>query len=178
VSKFEHFLLNDAANAFDRAACNHENTRNVHENMRRIPAETWAGIRTAYASGIGLRELARNMNIPPGTILARSKRDGWSQQIRNAKTLAVCPEAGPITATPMESAALSIHQRGERHVSRMASVTEKVMPHIRRMPPNEILHRVDQVEKLDKIARRTFGLHDQPEVAIGIAMLSNDGSMG
>ncbi len=45
--------------------------------MRRISASTWAEIRTAYASGIGLRELARNMGIPAGTVLARSKREGW-----------------------------------------------------------------------------------------------------
>jgi hypothetical protein len=43
---------------------------------RTIPNSTWAEIRTAYASGIGLREIARNMNIPEGTVLSRAKRDG------------------------------------------------------------------------------------------------------
>jgi hypothetical protein len=38
-------------------------------NMRkRLTSFKWAEIRTAYASGIGLRELARNMGIPAGTI--------------------------------------------------------------------------------------------------------------
>ena len=55
--------------------------------MSRIPASTWAEIRTAYASGIGLRELARNMGIPAGTVLARSKREGWTQQIAAAKMM-------------------------------------------------------------------------------------------
>jgi len=46
--------------------------------MRRtISKSTWAEIRTAYASGIGLREIARNMNIPEGTILSRAKREAW-----------------------------------------------------------------------------------------------------
>ena len=31
---------------------------------RTITKSTWAEIRTAYASGIGLREIARNMSIP------------------------------------------------------------------------------------------------------------------
>ena len=53
--------------------------------MNRISASTWAEIRTAYASGIGLRQLARNMDIPAGTVLARSKREGWTQQIAQAK---------------------------------------------------------------------------------------------
>ena len=53
--------------------------------MNRIAATTWAEIRTAYASGIGLRQLARNMGIPAGTVLARSKREGWTRQIAKAK---------------------------------------------------------------------------------------------
>lgn len=43
---------------------------------RKITNAAWAEIRTAYASGIGLREIARNINIPAGTILARVKREG------------------------------------------------------------------------------------------------------
>jgi DNA-directed RNA polymerase specialized sigma24 family protein len=43
--------------------------------MKRIPETTWAEIRTAYASGICLREIARNMGIPEGTILSRAKRE-------------------------------------------------------------------------------------------------------
>ena len=38
---------------------------------RNITNETWHQIKTAYASGIGLREIARKMGIPPGTILSR-----------------------------------------------------------------------------------------------------------
>jgi hypothetical protein len=56
--------------------------------MKRIPESTWAEIRMARASGIGLREIARNMGIPEGTVLARAKREGWTQQIQFAKTLA------------------------------------------------------------------------------------------
>ena len=40
--------------------------------MRRISASTRAEIRTAYASGVGLREIARNM----GTVLARQTNSG------------------------------------------------------------------------------------------------------
>ncbi len=48
--------------------------------MNRISASTGAEIRTAYASGIGLRELARNMNIPAATILARAQCEGWTRR--------------------------------------------------------------------------------------------------
>ena len=47
---------------------------------RTISNATWAEIRTAYASGIGLREIARNMGIPEGTVLARAKREGWTRR--------------------------------------------------------------------------------------------------
>ena len=43
----------------------------------RISADVWEQIKTAYASGIGLRELGRNMGVPAGTVLARAKREGW-----------------------------------------------------------------------------------------------------
>ena len=47
----------------------------------RVSKDTWQQIKAAYAAGIGLREIARNMNIPEGTVLARAKREGWTQQI-------------------------------------------------------------------------------------------------
>jgi hypothetical protein len=48
----------------------------------RISADIWDQIKPAYAAGIGLREIARNMNIPEGTVLAHAKRHGWTQQLR------------------------------------------------------------------------------------------------
>jgi hypothetical protein len=116
---------------------------------RHIAKSTWAEIRTAHASGIPLRELARNMNIPEGTILSRAKREGWTRGIQNAKALAKREDAS-IVVTPVEAVATSIQQRGERHVERMAGVSERA---------------VDHIEKLDKVARRTFGLRD--DTALG-----------
>ena len=49
--------------------------------MRR-EIETWQQVETAYASGIGLREIARNLNIAEGTVLSRAKREGWSRRIK------------------------------------------------------------------------------------------------
>jgi hypothetical protein len=48
-------------------------------------------------------------------------------------------------------------------LNRMAGVTEKVLPHLETMPPDSILHRVDQLEKLDRIARRNYGLDSNQE---------------
>ncbi|PYK16091.1 MAG: hypothetical protein DME55_12765 [Verrucomicrobia bacterium] len=51
---------------------------------RKITSEIWEQMKTAYAAGIGLREIARKMNIPEGTVLAHAKRHGWTQQIQVA----------------------------------------------------------------------------------------------
>ena len=129
--------------------------------MRRtISNATWTEIRTAYASGIGLREIARNMGLPEGTVLAHAKREGWTQQIQSAKALAKREDA--VLPTPVEAVAMSMRQRGERHVERMAGVSERGVDHIETMNGPEILNSVDQIEKLDKVARRTFGLNDNP----------------
>jgi hypothetical protein len=34
-----------------------------------ISKETWQQIKAGYAAGIGLREIARKMNVPQGTVL-------------------------------------------------------------------------------------------------------------
>ena len=51
---------------------------------RKITNETWGQIKTGYAAGVGLREIARKMNILEGTVLAHAKRHGWTQQIHVA----------------------------------------------------------------------------------------------
>jgi uncharacterized alpha-E superfamily protein len=125
----------------------------------RVSSERWEQIKTAYASGIALREIARNMSIPAGTVLARAKREGWSQQRENAKALAKQEDTAK-AITPFEAASATMQQRGERHLGRMANIVEKTMPHVEAMEPGAILDRVDDVEKLDKVARRTFGISD------------------
>jgi hypothetical protein len=101
------------------------------------------------------------MGIPEGTVLARAKREGWTREIQNAKALAKREGASPaVTAT--EAVAITMQQRGERHRERMAGVSERGVDHIETMDGPEILNSVDEIEKLDKVARRTFGLDDIP----------------
>ncbi|HJW39059.1 MAG TPA: hypothetical protein VJ420_10620 [Candidatus Udaeobacter sp.] len=42
----------------------------------------------------------------------------------------------------------------------MAGVSERGIDHIETLDGPEILNSVDEIEKLDKVARRTFGLKD------------------
>ena len=125
----------------------------------KISPDIWKQIGTAYASGIGLREIARNIGIAEGTVLARAKREGWTREIKNAKALAKRKELAP-AGTPVQAVAMSIRQRGERHIERMAGVSERGVDHIETMDGPQILNAVDEIETLDKVARRTFGLSD------------------
>jgi hypothetical protein len=142
---------------------------------RRITKSTWAEIRTAYASGIGLRELARNMHVSENTVLSRAHREGWTREIQNAKAL-VKREDSALTVTATEAVAISMQQRGERHLGRMANIVEKTVPHVEAMQPGAILDRIDDVETLDKVARRTFGISDAKDDptqwAVNIAILN------
>ena len=128
---------------------------------------------TKSGSRLGLREIARNTGIPEGTVLARAKREGWTQQIQNAKTL-VKHEDTALAVTPAEAVAMSMQRRGERHVERMAGISERGVDHIETMDGAEILNSVDRIEKLDKVARRTFGLNDNPYSGFTLNTLTID----
>jgi len=101
------------------------------------------------------------MGIPEGTVLARAKREGWTREIQNAKAL-VKREDSALAVTPVEAVAATLAERGQRHLKRMAGVSERRVDHIETMDGPEILNSVDEIEKLDKVARRTFGLNDNP----------------
>ena len=83
---------------------------------RKITNETWEQIKTGYAAGINLREIARKMNIPEGTVLAHAKRHGWTQQIQVAtRQLAVMQSDAitPVQSVPQSLAAI-LSERKER----------------------------------------------------------------
>ena len=69
--------------------------------------------------------------FPKERCLARAKREGGTQQIATAKLARDLIKPAEIDAIiPLQSAATTIAQRGQRHVERMASVSETVMAHV------------------------------------------------
>lgn len=124
-----------------------------------VPPETWQQIKTAYASGIGLRELARNMGIPAGTVLAHAQRAGWTCQIRAAKAIVPAQPNRPATST-VEAVAVTLRERGVRHLGRMAGIVERGVVHVEGMDGAGILGAVEDIDRLDRIGRRTYGLDD------------------
>jgi hypothetical protein len=119
------------------------------------------------------------MGIPEGTVLARAKREGWTQEIQNAKALAKRDDASTAVTT-FEAVSASMQQRGERHVGRVANIVEKTLPHIEAMKPSAILDRIDDVDTVDKIGRRTYKLDDNllaGEDTVNLQILSIGGNV-
>ena len=135
----------------------------------KLPATVWEQAKIAFASGsIGLRELARNMNIPTGTMTARASREGWTKNIEAAKHATQGEQLLAATPTVLQSLAVSMQRRGERYVERMAGVAERVLPHLETLAPSEILDSARNVEMYDRVARRNYGLSDHQPPGTGV----------
>jgi hypothetical protein len=97
-----------------------------------------------------------------------------TREIQNAKALAKREESA-LAVTPVEAVAATLAERGQRHLKRMAGVSEKAVDHIETMGGPAILNSVGQIEKLDKVAHRTFGLNDAEalghQAVVNIAIL-------
>ena len=52
-------------------------------------------------------------------------------------------------------------ERGQRHLQRVAGIVEKTLPHVEGMAPGTVLDRIEDIDRLDRIGRRTFGLDDR-----------------
>jgi hypothetical protein len=87
-------------------------TTNEAKDPHRISSEHWEQIKIAYISGIALREIARKMNVPEGTVLAHAKRHGWTQQIQVATELQ-SDAITPVQSVPQSLAAI-LSERKER----------------------------------------------------------------
>jgi hypothetical protein len=120
---------------------------------------TWEQVKTAYASGIGLRELGRNMGIPSGTILSRAKREGWTRQIQSARAIVPAQPNRPTTSTA-EAVAVTMRERGQKHLSRMGAIAERGVAHVEGMDGAGILDAIEDIDRLDRIGRRAYGLED------------------
>lgn len=113
------------------------------------------------------------MGIPQGTMLARASREHWTRRIQAAKSIA--RPLQPTIVPACEAAALTMQARAERHVGRMAAITEKVLPHLETMQPADILENARNLERFDFVARRNYGLEQQQpgNGPVNVAILTN-----
>jgi hypothetical protein len=140
---------------------------------RVITKSTWAEICTAYASGIGLREIARNMGIPAGTVLSRATRGGWTQQIQSATALAKREDTPP-AVTPMEAVASMLSERKDKsrlHLSRYVVDASK-----RAADSNGNLKIARQVRDVARVKEAVWP-EEKGEGGIDVSILSISGNI-
>ena len=54
-----------------------------------------------------------------------------------------------LALTSMQSAAATMQQRAQRHVERIAGVTDNILPHLESLQPAAILEGIHEIEKYD-----------------------------
>jgi len=81
---------------------------------------------------------------------AKARHDRFSQQSRWQSTRML------LLPRRLGRSHKGIRERAERHVERMAGISERGVDHIETMDEPGILRSIDQIEKLDKVARRTY----------------------
>ena len=141
---------------------------------RKIAKSVWAEIKMAFATGsVSLREVARQMNIPPGTVLAHAKREGWTQEIQNAKALVKREDLAP-AVTPTEAVAVTMNERKDKaklNLSRYAvEASEEAANH------RQKLKIARQVKDVAAVAGSVWPTekHEGPNLIVNVALLGID----
>ena len=129
---------------------------------RRISEETWEQLKISYIAGAGLREVARRMNIPEGTVPAHAKRKGWTQQIEAAKQEAKSTQSNAIT--PMEALATTLNER--KNKSRLHLSKYVVDASERAAQSNGNLEIAGQVQKVAQVHGSMWP--EQPQRGSGV----------
>jgi hypothetical protein len=123
----------------------------------RLPATDWSQIRAAFIAGACLRGLARAAGIPQGTVLARAKRESWTQAKKDALNLMHGPK-GDAQRDITQSIAIEMGERGKRHVERMAGLCDALGQHAASLTPASLFDQVSKLNTMDLVARRSYGL--------------------
>ncbi len=109
-----------------------------------------------------------------GTILARAKREGWTQLKREALALMRGPMGGE-QRDITQSIAIDSAERGKRHIERMAGLCDALGTHAAAMTPGALFENVSKLSTLDLLARRSFGLESATGTQTVNILVEGDG---
>ena len=147
-------------------------TATAPQKRRKLPAETWQGLRLAYIAGGGLRQLARAANVSEGTLLARAAREKWSQQRDEAIQRAKGSTGQSDDATARQQQSIAVITREslmDVHLANMLSVSHRLSHHANALPTDEAFESIRHIDCVDKLTRRQLGLDSKASpIQIGI----------
>jgi hypothetical protein len=120
---------------------------------RKITNDIWEQIKTGYAAGVGLREIARKMKISEGTVLSHAKRHVWTQRIQVATRNAGVMQSDaitPVQSVPQSLAAILAERRDRTRLGLSmytAEAAEQAAGHPKKL---EIVGKVKDVASVHK----------------------------
>ena len=93
--------------------------------------------------------------------LKRIKRVGWTMTIPD-----LSPQAPTLAAPTGQDALNEIRRatnpldRGRIYARAMGDIVSKTLPHLDTLAPEDVLNQIEKIERLNKVARSTFGLDE------------------
>ena len=69
-----------------------------------------------------------------------------------------------------------MQQRSAQYTERLGGVSERVLPHLEKMQPAEILDSARNLEQFDRVARRNFGVDNKPSAGgtLNVTILTHE----
>lgn len=123
-----------------------------------MPEIDWNSLKTAYAAGVGLREMARATGISENTLLSRAAKEGWTQQIEEAKALATVKVDEQSKAIGGSLAVINALQKyGDKTKLRLAKGISKGSLAVSKMSGEAIVEKAGNVKCLVDGASKLHG---------------------
>ena len=118
-----------------------------------IPTD--AILKEAYINGT-LLSICKDTNLQYANIIKRAKLENWPSTPSQKRA----EELSPIVARLKQ--ANTPLSKGRIHAEAMAKIiSEKILPDLENQSTEQLLSNIDNIEKADKIARRSYGLDEQ-----------------
>ena len=115
-----------------------------------IPTDTI--LKEAYISG-NLQKICKDTNLSYPNIIKRAKLEKWpiTTQQKSPQPLSPILDRLKKANSPLAKGRIYAEAMGDQ-------LSQKILPHLEEQTADDILNNIDQYEKADKIARRSFGL--------------------
>ena len=115
-----------------------------------------------YATGTPLSKIAEATGIKLGTLCAESARKGWTQDRQKVQELVT------ERAAEAQEIVLTMKEKAEQWPSRVAEIANKGLKVLELEQPatlNEVNKLVGVLDKVDRVARRSYGLDEDANKA-------------
>lgn len=140
----------------------------------------WPALRALAESGIPLRQLARRLNVPAGTVLARSKREAWQikkiQAPLKAEKAQAIKNANAITAKTLAAGRDYLRDLSTLSRVNQAKACAVASSHFANMNGQQLEEKALPWSASVKNTERVFGWNQQPEnqtqLTVNVALLS------